>query len=43
MTLFLKISGGTFYQIQTEYSALSQRIDPKPLTDRQKINKKTKF
>ena len=26
--------GGTFYQIQTENSALSQRIDSKPLTDR---------
>ena len=34
MRLLLKISVGTFYQIQTENSALSQRIDSKPLTDR---------
>ena len=34
MRLLLKISGGAFYQIQTETSALSQRIDSKPLTDR---------
>ena len=33
MRLLLKISGGTFYQIQTENSALSQRMDSKPLTD----------
>ena len=34
MRLLLKISGGTFYQIQAENSALLQRIDSKPLTDR---------
>ena len=32
--LLLKFSGGTFYQIQTENSTLSQIIDSKPLTDR---------
>ena len=34
MTLLLKISGGTFNQIQTENSALSWIIDSKPVTDR---------
>ena len=34
MRLLLKISGGTFYHIQTENSALLRRIDSKPLTDR---------